>query len=139
MNHILRDIKLSKLTGTPMSEEASKFVKFWDDLWADMKVKIDPSKGEIKCWKDGYDYYYFYQDDKNDNLWCDRYRVWPFFQYDLYLNYTETQELIQYMVDETLNCEANTPKKWRIRYDLSVDKTLNCEVSTPYPSCLLFF
>ena len=129
--YILRDIKLSKLTGTPLSGEASRFIEFWDDLWADMKVKIDPIKGEIRCWKDDYDYYYFQQDDKNDNLWCDRYRVWSFFRDDFDLKYTETQELIQYMVDKTLNCEVSTP--WRL-YPIQrfkVDKTLNCKVGTP--------
>ena len=109
MNYILRDIKLSKLMGTPLSYEASKFIKFWDGLWTDMKVVVDVNKGEIKCWKDGYDYYYFCQKDKNYHLWCDHYEVWSFFSEELELDYTEIHELIQYMVGETLNCEVNTP------------------------------
>ena len=111
MVHILRDIKLSKLTGTPMSTQASKFVKFWDELWADMKVQIDTEKGEIRCWKDDCDYYYFIQDDKNDNLWCNYTKVWSFFQNDLDLNYVETQDIIQTVVVKTLNCEVNTPER----------------------------
>ena len=129
--YILRDIKLSKLTEIPMSTEASKLVKFWGELWADMKVQIDTEKGEIKCWKDDYDYYYFRQDGKNENLWCDRYRVWSFFRCDLGLEYAETQELIQFMVDKTLNCEVSTPVFFIFSKKAWVDKTLNCEVSTP--------
>ena len=131
MNHILRDIKLSKLTDTPMSDEASKLVKFWDELWCDMKVHIDANKGEIKCWKDGYKYYYFAQDDKNGSLWCDYYKVWLFFEEELGLDYSEIQGLIQYMVDKTLNCGVNTPLPVYLFSLLKVDKTLNCGVNTP--------
>ena len=128
--YILRDIKLSKLTGTPVSDGVTKLIEFWNDLWCDMKVSIDAGKGEIKCWKDDYDYYYFHQDDKNDNLWCDFEKVWSFTQYDLELTYTETQELIQYMVDKTLNCEVSTPRYCFSQTFPVVDKTLNCEIST---------
>ena len=131
MNYLLRDIKLSKLTGTPLSGKASRFIEFWDELWTDMKVKIDPTKGEIKCWKDDYDQYYFIQNDKNDNLWCNRYRVWLIFWDDFGLKYTETQELMQYMVDKTLNYVINTPTCQYSAILFSVDKTLNCEVNTP--------
>ena len=110
MYHILRDIKLSELTNTPMSGETSKFVKLWDDLWIDMKIYINTDKGEIRCCKDGYDCNYFYQHNKNARLWCDYDKVWAFFGYNLKLKYSEIQELIQYMVGETLNCEVNTPK-----------------------------
>ena len=131
--YILRDIKLSKLTGTPMSTKASKLVKFWDELWTDMKVKIDPTKGEIKCWKDDYNYYYFQQDDKNPHLWCDRYRVWLFFRDELELNHGDIQKLIQYMMNKNLNCEVSTPTFHMIpKGKQRVNKTLNCEVSTPH-------
>ena len=109
MNYLLRDIKLSKLTGIPMSGDVAKLYKFWEDLWCDMKVIINTEKGEIRCWKDDYNYCYFLQSNKNDNLWCDYNNVWVFFGYDLKLNYDEIQELIQHMVDETLNYEVNTP------------------------------
>ena len=109
MEHILRDIKLSELTGTPMSDEASRLVKFWDELWTDMRVSIDADKGEIKCWKEGHDYYYFLQEDKNDRLWCNYGKVWSFFLKDFDLKYTEIQELLQTMVGKTLNCDTNTP------------------------------
>ena len=131
MKHILRDIKLYKLTGTPLSDEASKLIKFWDGMWTDMKVDINVEKGEIKCWKEGYNYYYFRQDDKNDNLWCDFEKVWSFIQYDLEFTYTETQELLQYMVDRTLNCVINTPHNIHTRDNHVVDKTLNCVINTP--------
>ena len=127
MNHILREIKLSKLTDTPMSEQATMLVKFWDELWADMKVKIDPPKGEIKCWKDDYDYYYFQQDNKNDSLWCNYAKVWSFFSEELELDYTEIQELIQTMVDKTLNCKVNTPRTTLLSDMFEVNETLNCE------------
>ena len=129
MNHILREIKLSKLTDTPMSMEASMLVRFWETLWYDMKVRVDPIKGEIKCWKDVYDYYYFHQDDKNDSLWCDHNTVWPFFRRNLRLNYKETQELIRQMVVETLNCVVNTPLSNEPLPLLVVDETLNCVVN----------
>ena len=109
MNSILRDIKLSKLTGTPLSDETSKFIEFWNSLWSDMKVDIDASKGEIKCWKDGHVYYYFIQDNKYDSMWCDLEKVWSFFIDELGLDYGEIQELIQHMVGETLKCRVNTP------------------------------
>ena len=131
MNHILRDIKLSKLTDTPMSDDASKLIKFWNNIWLDMKVSVDVDKGEIKCWKDGYDYYYFIQVDKNDDLWCNYDKVWLFFIDDLGLEYDETQELVQYMVDKTLNCRVNTPQYEFISFQNMVDKTLNCRVNTP--------
>ena len=107
MNHILRDIKLSKLTGMSLSKEASRVVKFWDKLWVDMKVQIDAEKGEIKCWKDEC-CYYFIQDNRYDYMWCDFENVWSFFRHDLDLNYNDTHEFIQYMVSETLNCRVNT-------------------------------
>ena len=117
MNYILREIKLSKLTDTPISDEATKLIKFWNDLWCDMKVSIDTDKGEIKCWKEDYDYYYFQQDDKNDYFWCDYYEIWIFFRDDLELTYNETQELIQHMVAMALNHKANVPRfSWRRRY-----------------------
>ena len=109
MNHILREIKLSKLTDTSMSSEASKFIKFWNNLWCDMKVIDDINKGEIKCWKDGYDYYYFRQDGKHSYLWCDCDKVWTFFRDDLCLNQIEIKEFIQQIMVETLNCVVNTP------------------------------
>ena len=131
MNHILRDIKLSKITDTPLSEKASKIINFWDGLWTDMKVIVDADKGEIKCWKNDYDYYYFHQDDKNSHLWCNHYRVWSFFRNELGIKYAEVQELIQYMVGETLNCGVNTPWNNRPFLGLSVSESLNCGVNTP--------
>ena len=110
MNHILREIKLSKLTGITMSMEASKLVEFCDALWTDMKVTIDTNKGEIRCWKDGYKYNYFYQNNKGTSLWCDYDKVWSFFKVDLKLNHDETQELIQHIVAMALNCKVNTPQ-----------------------------
>ena len=105
--YILREIKLSKLTGTPMSTKASKLVKFWDKLWDNMKIKIDSSKGEIKYWKD--EHYYFHQNDKNDRLWCNHTKVWSFFRNELELDRDDIQKLIQYMMNKTLNCVVNTP------------------------------
>ena len=111
MNHILRDIKLSKLTGTPLSDDASKFVKFWDELWIDMKVVIDTEKGEIKCWKNDYSYYYyFYQKNKKATMWCNHRRVWSFFMNELKLEHVDAQEVTQYMLRETLKIEVNTPE-----------------------------
>ena len=130
MNHILRDIKLSELTGTPLSEEASKVVKFWDELWVDMKVQIDAEKGEIRCWKEEYDYYYFTQYSKNYFLWCDCEKVWSFFEKELGLDYHEIKEFIQHMVNKTLNCVVNTPCYFK-NTNRKVDKTLNCVVNTP--------
>ena len=134
MNHILREIKLSKLTGIPMSAEASKLVKFWDELWSDMKVSVDPTKGKIKCWKDGYSYNnYFYQNNKGDNLWCDYDKVWSFFRYELKLNHDETQELIQHVVDMALKCKVNTPSSMIGLNIVRVDMALKCKVNTPLP------
>ena len=109
MNHILREIKLSNLTDTPMSMKASKLVEFWDNLWADMKVSANHKKGEIVCWKDDYDYYYFYQNNKSARLWCDYNEVWTFFRDELKLSHDKTQELIQQMVSEALNYKVNIP------------------------------
>ena len=131
MKHILRDIKLSKLSGTPMSTKAYKLDEFWDELWCDMKVKIDPKKGEIRCWKDDYDYYHFYQDGRNDCLWCDNEKIWSFFRRDLGLNYDGTQELIHQMVSETLNCKVKTPFLAFRGFQKLVSETLNCKVKTP--------
>ena len=129
--YILREIKLSKLTDTPMSDEASKLVKFWNDLWCDMKVQIDSDKGKIECWKDGYDYYYFYQEDKNARLWCDFDRVWIFFHINLPINYDETQEIIQTMVGKTLNCVVNIPEEEWVYLQKRMNKTLNCVMNPP--------
>ena len=131
MNHILREIKLSNLTDTPMSEEATKLVEFWDELWTDMKVKVDPSKGEIRCWKDDYKYYYFRQDDRNDCLWCDTEKIWSFFRLELGLNYSDTQELVHQMVGETLNCKVNTPPAPDAIPSSLVGETLNYKVNIP--------
>lgn len=131
MNYLLREIKLSKLANIPLNDDTSKLVKFWNDLWIDMKVRVDPTKCEIKCWKDEYDQYYFRQDDKDDYLWCDYDEVWSFFRHDLGLNYNETQRLIQYMVDETLNYMINTPN-WNMDEGyVVVDESLNCVLNTP--------
>ena len=119
MNHILREIKLSKLTDTPMSMKASKLDKFWNEFWGGMKIMVNSTKGEIRCWKDGYDYYYFIQREKNDYLWCDPVKIWSFFRYDLGLNCKEARELIYQMVGEALNYEVNTPKPVHI-HDMSV-------------------
>ena len=124
--YILREIKLSKLTDIPMSEDVSKLNKFWDGMWTDMKVMVDAVKGEIKCWKDYY--CYFYQNDKNSHLWCDHYEVWSFFKDDLGFECAEIQEFIQYMVGETLNCEVNTPLPWLKQKQPGGD-TLKCEVN----------
>ena len=110
MNHILRDIKLSKLTGTPLSEKTSKVIKFWDELWVDMKVVINTEKGEIKCWKDDYDYYYFYQKNKKATMWCNHRGVWSFFMNELKINHVDVQEVTQYMLRETLKSEVSTPQ-----------------------------
>ena len=114
MNYLLRDIKLSKLTNIPLVGDASKLVKFWEELCCDMEVKVDPSKGEIRCWKNNYDYYYFIQDDKNSEMWCNYAKVWLFFDNELRLDYDEIQELIQYMLNKSLNHVVNTPKYSRI-------------------------
>ena len=116
MNYILREIKLSKLSGIPMSKEASKLSKFWDDLWCDMKVRINTIEGEIECWKDGHGRYYFRQYNKLGALWCDYEKVWSFFQGGLCLGCSEIQELIQHMVTEALSCEVNTPLSEERKY-----------------------
>lgn len=108
MSYLIREIKISKFTKTPLSDEASKFIKFWGRLCNDMKIHVDNNKGEIRCCKDGYGYY-FLQDGKNDYFWCDSKNVWSFFEEELDINYKETQELIQYMVNKTLNLVINTP------------------------------
>ena len=124
--YILRDIKLSKLTGTPLSGEASRLIKFWDELWVGMVVKIEPNKEKIECWKDDHSYYYFVQDDKNGFLWCNYFKVWLFFEAELGLGYSEIQELIQYMVGKTISSEINKPIPWKYpshhkgRYDLKL-------------------
>ena len=131
MNHILREIKLSKLTDIPMGDEATKLVKFWDKLWNDMKIKIDPIKGEIRCWKDDYDYYYFRQDNRDDYFWCDHTKVWSFFRDELKLNIIETKEVIQSMMGEILNHKVNTPMMgWVTSVDM-MGETLNHKVNTP--------
>ena len=110
MNDILREIKLSKLTDTPMSDNATKLTKFWDELWSDMEVYVDNNKGEIGCCKDdGCDYYYFYQHSKDGLLWCNCDKVWSFFRDSLSLEHNEIQKLIQIMVSETLNYKVNIP------------------------------
>lgn len=109
MNHILRDIKLHKLTGIPLSEEASKLIKFWDGLWADMEISIDTDEGVIECWKESYACYYFRQVNKKDFLRCDYNKVWIFFKDELELNHDGIQKLIHHMVNETLNCRVNLP------------------------------
>ena len=131
MEHILRDIKLSKLTDTPLVGDADKLVKFWNELWTDMKVVIDPKKGEIKCWKDGYDCYYFSQNKKHGYFWCDNYKVWSFFEGELRLEYSETQKLIQYMVCETLNYNIGTFIGYLTDGLNMVCETLNCNIGTP--------
>ena len=131
MNYILRDIKLSKLTNIPPVGDAAKLVKFWDELWTDMKVYIDKKKGEIKCWKDGYDYYYFIQNDKNDRLWCNFEQVIFSFIYYLGLTYPVYEELIHHMVDDILNCEVNPPNYGPYGTKVRVDDILNCKINSP--------
>lgn len=109
MSHILREIKLSNLTGIPTSGDAANLIKFWDNLWLDMKVIVDPKRGRISCWKEYGRNYYFQQYDKHDHLWCDYGKVWSFFSIHLCLNNSDTKELIQYMVNTTLNYEVNEP------------------------------
>ena len=117
--YILREIKLSKLTGMLMSTEATMFIKFWDELWVDMEVKIDPIKGKIECWKDDHSHYYFVQDDKNDFMWCHYTKVWLFFEKELRLDYYEIQEFIQHMVSEISNQVVNAPRYFRNIHSLS--------------------
>ena len=128
--YILRDIKLSKFTDTPMSDEVAKLIEFWNDLWCDMEVSIDADKGEIRCWKD--DLYYIRQEGKNNHLMCYYYKVWAFFKEELGLDYAETQNLIQYMVDTILNCKVNTPFLMMPQNIQGVDTILNCKVNTPH-------
>lgn len=130
-NHILREIKISKLTDAPMGDDATKTVKFWGELWDNMKVRVDQTKGEIKCWKDGYDFYYFLQNNKNDYLWCDYDKVWAFFEENLVLGYNDTQEFIQTMVDGTLNCGTNIPRCRSFHKNITEDDTLNCVINIP--------
>ena len=130
MSYLLREIKLTKLTETPLSDEASKLIKFWDGLWTDMKVIVDAGKGEIKCWKEGYEYYYFIQKDENDYLRCDIDEVWSFFMTELKINFNDTQELIQYMVVKTLNSRVSTAAPAYDPTHQKVDKTLNSRVNT---------
>ena len=140
MNSILREIKLSKVTDTPLSDDASKLVEFWDELWIDMKIYINTDKGEIKCWKDGYNYYYFRQDDENDKFWCNHNKIWVFLQEEMNFNHNEIIELIQYMVIETLNHKVNhkvhTPPLFVVGCMMGtvVDKSLNCGVNIPHTS-----
>ena len=136
MNHILREIKLSKFTDTPLSNDASKLINFWVDLWIDMKIYIDADKGEIKCWKDGYNYYYFQQDDKNDNLWCNHYKVWSFFREELVLSYDDAKDLIHSMMNEIIMCKVNTPRSVTITTINKLNDTLNNTTVTIPPNYL---
>ena len=131
MNYILREIKLSNITGVPLSDDVTKLVEFWDGLWVDMKVVIDAEKGEIKCWKENYNYYYFYQKNKKATMWCNHRRVWSFFINELKLNHTDTQEVTQYMLGETLKSEVSTPQIMSVYELQKLGKTLKSEVSTP--------
>ena len=132
MNYILRDIKLSKITGNPPTGNAAELVKFWDELWSDMIVLIDTKKGKIECWKNDYTYYYFVQDDMDSNLICSYLKVWTFFEDNLGLRYNEIQKLIQHMVDETINNMANIPL-WHIKPTYNgKGGTMNYKVNTAY-------
>lgn len=110
-HNIIRDIKISKISNIPLNEESSKFVKFWDELWFDMKIEVYPQNGLIRCWKEGYNYYYFAQNSKYDDyLRCDYSKVWSFFKLELGFSYVETREFIHIMMREKIKCEICPPK-----------------------------
>ena len=109
--YLVREIKLNKLTNIPLNGDALLFSEFWNDLWDNMKIRINDADGRIECWKDGYEYYYLHHSNEKTIFWCDYDKVWSFFQKELKLSYPEIQKFIHMVISDKLGRVVSSPLK----------------------------
>jgi hypothetical protein len=102
-------LKVCQYLGKEPQGEFKEFCVFLTELWKDMEFTVsnELNKQGIIYHK-GTDFY-MEQDFKNGWLWCSLDRIWSFFQIKKGMEYTETQDFIQSMVEEHLKCKVSTP------------------------------
>ena len=78
------------------------------DLMEGMERRVHPDEPHKTLWYKENDWY-FEQDEKNGNLWCQYGRVWSFFETNYSSNYAETQSIIRNLMERHYNLRGLTP------------------------------
>ena len=78
------------------------------DLTEGMKKKVHPDYPHRTIWykEDGW---YFEQDEKNGDLWCQYDRVWSFFETNYSPKYTDVQSIIKNLMERHYKLNGLTP------------------------------
>jgi hypothetical protein len=123
-------IKLCAYLGKEPQGEFKDFYDFITGLWKDMEFTVinEHNKQGIIYYK-GTDFY-MEQDFKNGWLWCRLDWIWSFFQIKKGMEYTETQDFIQRMVEEHLKYKVSTPTWKDFQAWNKVEEHLKCKVNT---------
>jgi hypothetical protein len=94
-------------------EKVEKIIKFFDDLFKDLKETASKKRpGSIFFYTlgdDGSKKVWMEQDSKNGFLWCRWSDFWSFFENEMRLNYSEIQSLVKTMVEQHLSREVGKP------------------------------
>ena len=84
------------------------------ELMEGMERRVHPDEPNRTLWyKD--DGWYFEQDEKNGDLWCQTNRVWSFFETNYSSNYAETQSIIRNLMERHYKLRGLTPEKYFIK------------------------
>ena len=62
--------------------------------------------------KDRLPLFYYFQDEKNDHIYINYYRIWMFFSEVIGLEYSEIQTIIKNWLEETYNLRGLTHDGW---------------------------
>jgi hypothetical protein len=113
VNHVQSNENHVALVEKYGDEKAEKIIKFFDELFKDLKEttseKYPDSVFFYTLNDDGSEKVWMEQDSKNKFLWCRWDGFWPFFENEIGLNYIEIQSLMKTMVEQHLNFEVRTP------------------------------
>jgi hypothetical protein len=94
-------------------EKAEKIIKFFDELFKDLKEntseKFPNSVFFYTLNDDGSKKVWMEHDSKYGNLWCLWNGFWSFFENEIGLDHIEIQSLVKTMVEQHLNREVGTP------------------------------
>ena len=88
--------------------EPTDIDKVFLDLMEGMERKINPDNPNYILWYKNNEWY-FKQDEKNDDLWCQYDRVWSVFETNYSSKYTDIQSIIKSLMEIHYNLRGLTP------------------------------
>lgn len=131
-NSIVRQLKIDLITDTP-----NRIIEWFNDLWNTLCI-IETNVYH----KDGGEFVYyvvndlgkqwiFFQDDKNEQFWCNYNQYWLILETNFNLEFIDIQSITKLLVENALNNNVATTV-FKIEFICkTVENALNNSVATP--------